>query len=384
MKKILVNFVTLGKTGIDIPRLLKFQELEKLGGEWHLFSGEFLKKMQLIGKDIYLFNKNFSELEKLSDPGKTKIGFLFFALKRNIRALRFLKEVKKGKYDFIYSPAAVLDLILFPFVYKMFDRKVKWVVVLDNLVPFWDPGNKFIRFLAWFFYRISLFLIRKADCVFVISKDLQEYLLKKGFSREKIVLSTNGVDNELIEKAKPDSRYNIDALFMGRINETKGIYDMLKALDLVRRKYPHFQLAIMGEGDEVTEKQFKKKIKEMGLENNVEFLGFRSGIEKFNILKSAKCFWFLSVSESESFGVALLEAVVSGIPAFAYDLPQFRWLYPDGEVNILPKGDYEMVAKKVIKLFESGNFRNIKGEKLLGKYSWEKAAKVEYEAIKNL
>ena len=384
MKKILVNFVTLGKTGIDIPRLLKFQELEKLGGEWHLFSGEFLKKMQLIGKDIYLFNKNFSELEKLSDPGKTKIGFLFFALKRNIRALRFLKEVKKGKYDFIYSPAAVLDLILFPFVYKMFDRKVKWVVVLDNLVPFWDPGNKFIRFLAWFFYRISLFLIRKADCVFVISKDLQEYLLKKGFSREKIVLSTNGVDNELIEKAKPDSRYNIDALFMGRINETKGIYDMLKALDLVRRKYPHFQLAIMGEGDEVTEKQFKKKIKEMGLENNVEFLGFRSGIEKFNILKSAKCFWFLSVSESESFGVALLEAVVSGIPAFAYDLPQFRWLYPDGEVNISPKGDYEMVAKKVIKLFESGNFRNIKGEKLLGKYSWEKAAKVEYEAIKNL
>jgi len=384
MKKILVNFVTLGKTGIDIPRLLKFQELEKLGGEWHLFSGEFLEKMQLIGKDIYLFNKNFSELEKLSDPGKTKIGFLFFALKRNIRALRFLKEVKKGKYDFIYSPAAVLDLILFPFVYKMFDRKVKWVVVLDNLVPFWDPGNKFIRFLAWFFYRISLFLIRKADCVFVISKDLQEYLLKKGFSREKIVLSTNGVDNELIEKAKPDSRYNIDALFMGRINETKGIYDMLKALDLVRRKYPHFQLAIMGEGDEVTEKQFKKKIKEMGLENNVEFLGFRSGIEKFNILKSAKCFWFLSVSESESFGVALLEAVVSGIPAFAYDLPQFRWLYPDGEVNISPKGDYEMVAKKVIKLFESGNFRNIKGEKLLGKYSWEKAAKVEYEAIKNL
>jgi glycosyltransferase involved in cell wall biosynthesis len=384
MKKILVNFVTLGKTGIDTPRLLKFQELEKLGGEWHLFSGEFLKKMQLIGKDIYLFNKNFSELEKLSDPGKTKIRFLFFALKRNIRALRFLKEVKKEKYDLIYSPAAVLDLILFPFIYKMFDRKVKWVVVFDNLVPFWDPGNKFIRFLAWFFYRISLFLIRKADCVFVISKDLQEYLLKKGFSREKIVLSTNGVDNELIEKARPDLRYNIDALFMGRINETKGIYDMLKALDLVRRKYPHFQLAIMGEGDEVTEKQFKKKIKEMGLENNVKFLGFRSGIEKFNILKSAKCFWFLSVSESESFGVALLEAVVSGIPTFAYDLPQFHWLYPNGEVNILPKGDWQAVARQVIELFEKGNFINEKGKKLLGKYSWKKAAKVEYEVIKNL
>ncbi len=385
MKKILINFVTLGRIGIDMPRLLKFRELERLGVKLYLFSGEFIKKIELAGKDIYFFNKNFSELKELSDPRKkTKIRFLFFALKRNIKALRFLKEVKKGGYDLIYSPAAVLDLVLFPFIYKVFDRKIKWVVVFDNKVPFWDPGNKFIRFLAWFFYRISLFLIRRADCIFVISKDLQEYLLKKGFPRKKIVISANGIDNELIKKARPDLRYNIDALFMGRINETKGIYDMLKVLDLVCRKHPHFQLAIMGDGDEATKKQFKKKIKEMNLENNVKFLGFRSGIEKFNILKSAKCFWFLSVSESESFGVALLEAVVSGIPAFAYDLPQFDWLYPDGEVNILPKGDYQAMARQVIELFEKGNFVNEKGKKLLGKYTWEKVAKTEYETIKNL
>ena len=122
----------------------------------------------------------------------------------------------------------------------------------------------------------------------------------------------------------------------------------------------------------------------MDLENNVQFLGFRTGQEKFNIIKSAKCFWFLSVSKSESFGVALLEAVCSGISSFAYDLPQFARLYPNGEVDISSMGDYEQVAEKVKRLFEKGDFSNEKGKLLLGKYSWEKVAEIEYNAIKNL
>lgn len=120
----------------------------------------------------------------------------------------------------------------------------------------------------------------------------------------------------------------------------------------------------------------------MGLERNVQFLGFRTGLEKFNIMKCAKCFWFLSVSES--FGVSLLEAVCSGIPAFAYNLPQFSQIYQDGEVDISPKGDYKTVARKVIELLEKGNFTNEKGKLLIDKYNWEHVAEIEYNAIKNL
>jgi glycosyltransferase involved in cell wall biosynthesis len=188
----------------------------------------------------------------------------------------------------------------------------------------------------------------------------------------------------LIQKAKADKRYEFDAIFMGRINETKGIYDMLKALNLVRKNYPDFQLAIMGDGDLKTKREFQGKIKELDLEKNIKFLGFRSGLEKFNILKSAKCFWFLSVSESESFGVALLEAVCCGLPAFTYDLPPFLQIYTKGEIDISPKGNYRLIAEKVIQLFESRNFTNKKGRELLGKYSWKKIAEIEYDAMGNL
>lgn len=384
MKRVLINFVTLSRNGVDIPRLLKFRALNQLGCELDLFSGSFIKKIELAGKDVYFFNETIPEFKLYPDIKWTKMKFMLYALKMNARGLFYVRRILKGHYDVIYSPAAVLDLTIFPYFYKLLHRNMKWVVVFDNIVPFSDPGNKITRFLAWLFFEISLFLLKKADKIFVISDGLQDFMLKKGFSENKIVLSTNGIENDLIKKAEVDEKIKIDALFVGRINETKGIYDMLEVLDIVRKKYFGFQLAVMGEGDETTKNQFRKKIKEMGLERNVQFLGFRTGLEKFNIMKCAKCFWFLSVSRSESFGMALLEAICSGIPAFAYNLPQFSQIYQDGEVDISPKGDYKTVARKVIELLEKGNFTNEKGKLLIDKYNWEHVAEIEYNAIKNL
>jgi hypothetical protein len=43
-----------------------------------------------------------------------------------------------------------------------------------------------------------------------------------------------------------------------------------------------------------------------------------------------------------------------------------------------------LVAQKVIKLFENGNFSNERGKLLVDKYSWERVAEIEYKIIKNL
>ena len=377
-KKIIFNGLTFDEANV-IPIALKMNNFQKFGCDITIFGNENLeKKINVTG-----ILQNYRLLKfsrKIQTRGK--INFLFESIFRNILAIKYIRKVR-GKYDVIYS-FSVLDSILFPFILKIFDKKIKWVAVFDNVVPLNDPGNKIIRFLAWIFFKISLKLLKRADRIFVISDDLEKFMLQKGFKREKIILSTNGVENDLIKKAEVDEKYNIDALFLGRINETKGIYDTLEVLNIVRGKYPDFQLVIMGEGDETTKHQFKRRIKNMDLENNVQFLGFRTGQEKFNIIKSTKCFWFLSVSGSESFGVALLEAVCSGIPAFAYDLPQFSRIYQNGEIDISPKSDYKLVAQKVIKLFENGNFSNERGKMFLDKYSWEHVAEIEYNAIRSL
>ena len=200
---------------------------------------------------------------------------------------------------------------------------------------------------------------------------------------QKVFLTGNGIEIEQIEQV-PNQKKQIDALFIGRINETKGIFDMLKVLSIIKQQFPKFTLAIMGDGDDATKNKFKKEIEKLNLQSNVKFLGYISGIKKFQIIKSSRCFWFLSVSPSESFGIALMEAVSSGLPAFTYNLPVFKKIYQHQEVTFSPIHRPDIVAKKVIKLFQSKKFSNKNGTKLLGKYSWENIALLENQAITKL
>jgi glycosyltransferase involved in cell wall biosynthesis len=383
-KKILVNIITHQRADIFSSWINILKYFQSQGSEIYLNLGLFAKKVDDFRDGSELFSEEEKKLIS-KDVVRTKTGFILFSLKRNFFVLKNSRKIlAQSGADLIYTPSSVLDFVVYPFWLKLMGKKIKWATTLANIVPRKDEGSKSVRFLAWFFFHISLIMIKEADIIFASTQEVYNFLLSKKFAPEKVILTGFAIENEMIEEAKVDQKYHIDALFVGRINETKGIFDMLKILSLVTKKYPDFQLVFMGDGDKTTKNKFQCKIKEMGLENNVHFLGFRTGLKKYNIIKSAKSFWFLSVSPSESFGIALLEAVCSGIPAFAYDLPQFRWLYPDGEVSISPVGDYRSVAQKVIQLFDESNFRNVKGKKLLGKYSWEKIAEIEFEEIRKI
>ncbi|MDD2703351.1 MAG: glycosyltransferase [Candidatus Omnitrophica bacterium] len=308
---------------------------------------------------------------------RNKLDFMFVALKRNMLGIRYLGALKE-KYDIVYSVSSVLDMILLPFLLKKNDKQVRWVTIFDNIVPLSDPGNRFFRFLAWFFFRVSLVFLKEADAICAISGELKRFLIENGFDESKITVTGNGVETDLIEKVERPAQCDIDALFIGRINETKGIYEMLKILALVKKQIPDFHLAIMGAGDATTEREFRRAIRDAGLERNIQFLGYKSGEEKFRIIKSSKCFWFFSVSDSESFGVALLEAVCSGVPAFAYDLLPFRDIYRNGEVTLVKIYDCVSAAEKIISLFNKGDFSNKRGEMLLFRYQWDIIAETEY------
>ncbi len=376
-KKILINGITLESANI-VPLLLKVKYWQKKNIEVTFFGNKTLKgqidALQIIKTYKFIELKNTGRIN-----GRIKL--IIEGLRRNLQALSFINKFK-NKFDIVYSISSVLDLMLFPYILKKFDGHILRVAVFDNVVPITDPGNRFIRFLAWVFFQISIVLLKSADRIFTGSEDLENFLISKGIHKEKIMERGQAVRNDLIKNAIKNPKYNIDALFIGRINETKGIYDMLSVLKLVKQKYPNFQLAIIGTGDDAIVRHFKEKIKEKQLENNIQFLGFVSEDEKFKIIKSSRVFWFLSVSESESWGVALLEAVCCGKPAFVYNLPAYKY-YQNKEVFIFKLHDYHSVAEKVIEVFDKSKFVNRNGRLLVGKYSWEKIAHIEYDSLIN-
>lgn len=333
------------------------------------------KLQKRLGKNLDYINI------KKTHSIKNKYQFIFESIRRNIQIINKIETIK-NKYHYVYSISSVLDLIIFPYILKIYDKKIKWITILDNIVPFKRPGKLLNRLLSYIFFEISIYLMRKADLIFVKNKFLFTYLIKRGFNKPKIIIINNGIETDLIKKAKIKKKYKIDALYIGRINEAKGIYDMLKVLNKIKVEYPNFQLYILGEGDNNTKNRFIKEINRQKLNNNIKLLGYISGQEKYNLIKTSKCFLFLSFDES--FGVSLLEAVSSGIPAFTYNLPAYKNIYHHNEIYTFKKGDINSVSKAIIKVFKNKQFKNENGKKLLGKYNWENIVNSEYLAIKSL
>jgi glycosyltransferase involved in cell wall biosynthesis len=378
--KILVNLNTLTADGIMILWLKKFQELAKKGHFLDIFYHHQFHSFDLTTENIYQFHQKYI---KPNPPPiiRSKIKFIFYSIYCNFRS--FLKTHQTKNYDLIYTPSSVLDLVIWPFIITKKYSHLAWATVFDNIVPKKDPGNPIIRFLAWFF-EISLFFIKQADIIFAISPDLKDFLISRGFDPKKIIITGNGVETDMIKAAKPKPKYALDGLFIGRINETKGIFDMLLVLKTITKTYPDFKLGIMGRGDQATETKFLNQIDKLKLKQNIKLLGYISGLKKFEIIKSSKSFWFLSVSSSESFGIALMEAVSSGVYGFVYNLPIFQKIYQHHEVYFSPTGDIKTVADQIVSLFKSKKFVNYNGKKLLGRYSWPKIIALEHQAITQL
>jgi glycosyltransferase involved in cell wall biosynthesis len=345
------------------------------------------KKTKIIvygSKDLILRLQNsIANLNSISlTSAKPLRGGLFFltsALSRNIKALQNIKIIPR--VSIVYSVSSVLDLILLPYLLKKINKAGKWLTVFDNTVPLFAngkiiSGNLVVRILAWIFFKISLLLLRSADTIFVVKPELKDYLVSKGFAAHKIIITGNGIEKELILKAKISKKYSYDALFIGRINEAKGIYDLLKVASIVKKKLPKFKLALMGRGDDNTEENFKKKIKMLNLQKNIVLLGFKTGQVKYDIIKSCKVFLFLS--QTESVPVAPMEAICSGKITLVYKLDAYN-MYKNNELNIFNQGDYISVAKKVVEILNSGNIVNYAGLKLINKYSWNTIAKKEFK-----
>ncbi len=367
---ILVNGITLENANLT-PLLINCKVWQSKGANITFIGNQTLKhkiiKINLI--------KNFHFL-KLNHTKKitTKTQLITEGLKRNIQAINIIPKIK-GKFNIIHSRSSVLDLVIFPFILKIIDNKIKWTTVFDNTVP---SGP----FLPYLLFQLSLRLLKKADIIFTISPHLKKYLIKKNFNGKKIVITGNAVETDLIKSSTKDPKLNFHAIFVGRLHQAKGVFDLVEITQIIKHKIPKFQLAIMGEGDKTTETKFKKAITKAHLSSNIRLLGTKTGKQKFQIIKSSKIFIFPSYNES--FGIALLEAVSCGLPSFAYNLKAYKQIYKNNEVLTFPIGDFKKMALSIIKTLSNKDFKNPKGQLLLNNYSWPKIAQIEYHSLLKL
>jgi glycosyltransferase involved in cell wall biosynthesis len=102
-------------------------------------------------------------------------------------------------------------------------------------------------------------------------------------------------------------------------------------------------------------KALKQRVMELGLEKRVHFPGPTADV--LTVFRSAAV--VVHTSWTESFGMALVEAMACGIPVLAHDLEGMQEVVQDGETGYLvPPGDVVTLAVRLEQLLADPDLRN--------------------------
>ena len=191
----------------------------------------------------------------------------------------------------------------------------------------------------------------------------------------------NGVNVGRYQRAVPISRWldgTPNLLFVGRLEDRKGLPHLLKAFRLIRKSGLEARLLVVGSGPQ--ERESRRYVMTRGLQN-VEFLGRVSDSEKAQLFKTADVF-VSPATGRESFGIVLLEAMAAGAPIVCSDIHGYKGVVQRGRQAILvPPNDAKALAAGITELLVDPALRarlGASGQERAQQFSWERVtAKVD-------
>jgi len=234
----------------------------------------------------------------------------------------------------------------------------------------WSRPLLLRRFLKKWFERL--------DGRIAVSPPARDFINKHFPSTYDII--PNGIDLDYFSPANSplpefqDEKTNI--LFVGRLENRKGLEYLLKAYRLIKPDCPNCRLIVVGPGTRLRRK-YEKNIAESGLPD-VVFTGRVDNKELPRYYKTADIFCAPATGH-ESFGTVLLEAMATGKPVIASDISGYRSVITDGLDGILVPPKQEVpLAQAISSLMQNKPRRLQIGEKGRRKsldYGWDKVSR---------
>lgn len=192
------------------------------------------------------------------------------------------------------------------------------------------------------FKSITRFSIRKSDGLSAVSEYLkQETVANFGVDGARIEVIPNFIDtNRYRPGLEPCHRATLAphgekiVMHVSNFRAVKRVEDVVTAFARVARALPA-RLIMVGDGPE--RPRAAERADSLGVDDSVLFLGKHVAVEE--LLSCADL--FLLPSESESFGLAALEAMACGVPVVASDTGGLPEVVTPGSGALLPVGDAE-------------------------------------------
>ncbi len=214
------------------------------------------------------------------------------------------REVADGKASVIHSHG----LWRMPMLYAALalrGKAAKLVCSPHGAMSPWVLAHN--RWQKRLFSPLQIGALRQVSCFFATSEAECENIRRMGFAQPVCILR-HGVELPRLQRS-PGPRRKL--LYLGRIDDLKGVDLLLPAWAAVERDFPDWDLEIVGPGPRSLLQRLRRDAGRLDL-RRASFAGPLFGDAKWAAYQSADL--FVLPSRSESFGLTVAEALAAGTP----------------------------------------------------------------------
>lgn len=330
-------------------KALFIANLDSFHNSFHI---PYIKRLNSKGYDVDLVstgNVNFDGIAK-----RYNIVFGRSPLKmKNITAFRQLRKLLNTYYDLIYLSTPVVGAVG---RLALIGKKHGRVVYSAHGYSFYK-GNSKLSNLKYIL--VEKMLCKLTDCIFTMNEEDYEACKKYHFHCKEIYdVDGVGIDTKAYSRASIEEKESLRKrygytdnqfllIYPAELTDRKNqvvLFDILKGIIETRKDV---KLLLPGRG--VNDEKYKQYVKAQGLENYVDFLGFRNDVK--DLLKVSDVLFASSLTEG--LPVNVIEGLASGLPVVATSVRGHVDLIKDGYNGFLfDINDRERARQKICCLIE--------------------------------
>jgi len=292
----------------------------------------------------------------------------------NVKAYRELKKIiVTEKYDVIHTHTPVASTIS-----RLACRKLKSIKVFYTAHGFhFFKGAPIKNWLL--FYPIEKFLAKYTDVLITMNEEDYTTVKTKKFKEKKIV-KVNGVGIDLhkfvpqteelkysLRKKYGYSDKDFILIYVAELSKRKHQDLMINAVAKSAKSIPNIKLLLVGEGS--LRSQYSNLVKSLGIEKNIELLGYRKDVPNLMLLSDV----LVSSSRQEGLPVNVMEGMATGLPMIVTNCRGNCDLVKN-EFNgyIVGTDDVDMMSRRIEDIYRDNEKRDMFGKnnlKIIKQYS---------------
>ena len=337
--------------------------------------------LQRMGHDVHvLYSKSHDEKISVTPPYTIHWTTHFHCATLNFDIFSFARALKRlmkwEQFDVLHGNAE--EAFFASDIARNFEAGYLFTSHA-NTIPETGMVRGMLRPLA-FLKNLNNYLLRasayNASRVITFSEFSKKLVLKglRKKKRKQVIVVPPGIDPSWFE-VKREEVSSKDLVLWGRMEDQKGIPELLRALKEVAGRIPKVQLHLIGGGNMM--EPYRKQAEGLGVLERVNFHGWMDVdiIQKF----ITKCAVGVFPSRIESFGLSMAEAMAAGLPIIATRVGSLPEFIEDGVTgSLVPPGNvpalYRAILDKLENLDRTQALAVAGREAVRQRFSWDQSA----------